>query len=556
MIFDFHTQRRGLEKALRAYTKNAKLKIVYTKEDQPRTDGVTIWIPAPSPDWTDDEFTMWKYSGHHEGGHQEEEMIKIFKVIKDRGLDMRSFYGYVLNLLDDHRQEYHRHAELEGRRKDMAKGRGLFLETQVKGVNPDAELTDVQAAGRALFAWDSYMRVDFQKECLSAALKFLDCLDDKSLEYYNMLQVSGDRFSPRGLTAEEEYDLVRELLDYLGFNGDKEQEEGEKPKPEDGEPEEGEGDESGEGEDGDPSEDPGKYLFHSHAEDEDGEKEYCKVVPDERDSDEEYTASDVQVHKADTDMPDPYYSESIAKADGGGRAMANTIRKIMQVRSQAHYQQGLKKGKLGRNVHRTLIPNAGEYGERVFKKRVTNNTLDTALTVLVDCSGSMAGHPYVCAGRAAMMLNQALGMTPVKYSIVGFTYRRGKPEHYVFKDFGERVSEDKMLQMFASTARHMADNSDGESVLWAYDKLRQQKSNRKMIITLSDGCPCASGQPYAYEFAKRVINGIVERGDCEMYGIGIMDRTVERLYPYNSVINKADELEGALLNVIKNRILL
>jgi len=48
---------------------------------------------------------------------------------------------------------------------------------------------------------------------------------------------------------------------------------------------------------------------------------------------------------------------------------------------------------------------------------------------------------------------------------------------------------------------------------------------------------------------------IEKRGEVEIYGIGIEDGNVSRLYKDWKVINHSDELEGALLELISTKIL-
>ena len=236
-------------------------------------------------------------------------------------------------------------------------------------------------------------------------------------------------------------------------------------------------------------------------------------------------------------------------------SIGKAVRKLIQVRSQSHYQQGLKKGKLGRNLHRTCIPDSGAYGERVFKQKIEATTKDTSIMVLVDCSGSMHGRKYKCATDACALLNDALAVTGVKYSIVGFTYSARKPKHFIFKDFHSRVSSDEVASRMESVMLELCDNADGESLLWAYSEMLKQKTTKKMIITLSDGSPAAMGTKGLSAFTKRVCGTIEADNRVALYGIGIEDRSVKRYYKNNEVIHDASELEGALLNVIKNRVL-
>jgi Mg-chelatase subunit ChlD len=533
MILEFYTK----QKVIRAMAQNVGLRVVLTKEDAPRTDGTTIYVPSPSPDWTPEEFLLWEYKCYHEMGHCDPIMKDCFDIIKEKSLDMSSFFGNAMNLLDDHRQEYHNHDLYEGKRKIMAKGRGLFLDGQVPESTEEEEDDFKMAVFKALFAWDSYKRVDFQKECLGPAMAFLDTLGPKSLEIYNKLYDSGDRFVTRNMTASEEYDTVEELFKYLDIDPE------EAKQPDD--PEKG-GDEDEAG-------DRTKYLYHSHGDDEGEKSEYVPVKYEGKPF-SEFTPTEPMLGDFEAGTR---CSQTASRLSGGGAVsgLANTVRKLVQVRSQAHYQQGLKKGKLGKNLHRSLIPDSGAYGERVFKKKVDNNTKDTCITILLDASGSMYVTKWLLACEAVMMLNDAIGTVGIEYSVIAFTYQHRQPVHFMVKDFRERPSKSVLIDRLCVVGDELCDNSDGESILWAYNRIANKPQKRKMIITLSDGMPSASGQPDAGGFTKRVISDITKAGRVEMYGIGIEDDSVKHLYPNSTVLKSANGLESCLLNVIKNRIL-
>jgi len=103
MILDYHAK----QKMIRALCSNTGLTLTLGKTDAAYTDGKRIVVPKPSPDFTEDQYIMWQYMVLHEAGHNDPEMRKCLDLSRERGLDMSSFFGHVLNLLEDHRQEWH-----------------------------------------------------------------------------------------------------------------------------------------------------------------------------------------------------------------------------------------------------------------------------------------------------------------------------------------------------------------------------------------------------------------------------------------------------------------
>ena len=558
MILDYHAK----QKMVRALCADVGLNLVLHDEQSAYTDGRTLTVPRPSPDYTKEQYILWEYMVLHETGHNYGDMRDIFTLMHDKNVNMKSLYGSVLNILDDHRQEFYSTGTYEGKDAIMADGRAEFLTSQLTDTQPpegDAEVMN------AIYVWDSVMRMDFQQQVGSPALKMVDSLDGRSRELFLKMMDSEERFVPRDINAEEEWQLVHDIFEYLELDADEEEEKA-TCDPEKGDEDEGEG---GDGDESDEEgDDLGKYLFHRHASPEDGEPaDYPSAhEPDDSSTYEMGTVRVVDWRRTITPAGIGFYGEDsygmaadtrriIEGIGGSGGGLANTVRKIMQVRSQAHYQQGLKKGKLGRNLHRACMKGVGGYGQRVFKKRVENNVLDTSVMLLIDMSGSMGREKYTHAAKAALLLNEAIGKVGMPLEIVGFTENDDGPVHFLFKSWNDRISIHHMTDAFAAGQCELRENADGESILWAYNRLLQQPTKRKLLITLSDGAPAGTKHGIS-GFTSRVSQSLTKDGRVELYGIGIMDSSVSRYYPEYTVLKDASQLETALLNVIKRKILL
>jgi len=73
-------------------------------------------------------------------------------------------------------------------------------------------------------------------------------------------------------------------------------------------------------------------------------------------------------------------------------------------------------------------------------------------------------------------------------------------------------------------------------------------------LVLSDGQP-ASNRGNCKDFTKNVIRQIENGKNTEIYAIGIETDCVKNLYTNSRVIQSPNELEGAVLSVVKNYIL-
>ena len=248
----------------------------------------------------------------------------------------------------------------------------------------------------------------------------------------------------------------------------------------------------------------------------------------------------------------------VAAALKSSRGLANTVRRLFQVKSHKFYRGGLKSGKLhGRNLARAAFPSES-YAQRVFRKKQENDTLDTAVELLVDFSGSMSGSRLDTACAGAGLLSSTLTTLGMPNEIVGFTEPFGVANppciQYIIKPFGLRMSEPAVLESFGHASKCTNHNNDGDSLLWAYSRLMARPEKRKVLIVLSDGRP-ESGRNGAASNHASVVKEIEKQGLVDLVGIGIESEEVNNFYTTSFVVNNTSDLPNAILNTIKRKIL-
>lgn len=507
------------------------------------TDGQCVYVPAPVPDWPRDKWDLWLFAIFHEIGHNMPDCKDVFTVAKELQESgcTQQFFQF-LNLVDDFRQERLNHGEFHGRDAIVSRGRTIWSSMGkdtlpvFTGDEPlNAELFPL------LYVWLDEQRQEFMPDICRAvsyskfSARGLALRDKLTAEY---------RDGPDGIwacdTAEQELAWLRRLLDDEEVPDD---------SPEMSPGSGGEGPEGkGEGEQA------GKRTDHVTAKYSDmmwdnhhGEKPEAGMTTLYEDSDYKAGATlyrEVHVHS------DPYGGSGKISMPTGD--LSKPVRRLLQVRSVAKWEEGHRKGRLGRRVYRASLGN-----EDVFKRKTEKLNLDVAVCVLVDGSGSMIGSKYANAARAATLLHQAISPLRVKLEILGFddsyALHHGEPTIHVIQPFGAHYSSDKILSRF-NAWQYGGDNDDYIALNFAYSRLIQQNASRHVLITLSDGSPSHKEHPYNNSGAcKKLISDISKRVD--VYGIGIEDRTVERLYPKHTVINDSSELPQALLSLIKEYII-
>ncbi|MCZ7645972.1 MAG: hypothetical protein M5U26_11920 [Planctomycetota bacterium] len=211
---------------------------------------------------------------------------------------------------------------------------------------------------------------------------------------------------------------------------------------------------------------------------------------------------------------------------------------------------------------------------RVWKTVVTKPDPKVAVSVLLDCSGSMTqmSHGgrsrYQVAIGAAAALAAALRELGIPHEILGHTTRlaaRGKDaekpdlenfsrfapfQGYVLKGFGEDADASAVFSQF-----EMHENLDSEAVLWAAKRLEARPEKTRILVVISDGLPSASDSntgelerhllTVCRTLEAREVDGV------HLCGIGIGEERVKAFYRNAEVIQDVEVLPGALVGVVE-----
>lgn len=195
----------------------------------------------------------------------------------------------------------------------------------------------------------------------------------------------------------------------------------------------------------------------------------------------------------------------------------------------------------------------------VFKRKEDVRMVNSAVSILVDSSGSMSGECYALACASAVMLAECLTAVGVQVEVAGFTEWSGdRLVHALHCQFGQRFNRAKTIDDMVALGDKLRQNADGESIMVAYDRLIQVDTDKRVLIVLSDGGPC-DDQMYDSEEVLREVCKFVERDgkrtNTALWGIGIGGSTAVRRFYSNTVIVDDDNRIGdALLTLIKQSV--
>ena len=510
-----------------------------------------VYVDKMDPYWPKPVLMKWLGEVYHECGHHQPECSDITALMEDKGICYGGQFGRFMNGVEDYRQEKFMHRKgYAGVSESLSWTQGFYCQRgamQLKGASVDDQLF-VDFLG-----WLYHSRANWQPDVTLSSVEFDKCCDYSKWEHLS------ERLDTL-VTAEDVYNLVRELLESAGEDADELEKESQELSSSAGG--EGEGGDSngeamatseGEGEDGEgPVTISYKDLMgHNHESDEPPAKDSpLVIVYDHEPGDFVPTNKEGKIFQG-SEIPDidHYDLESIGKFVASGRSLAGAARRLFQSRMQSQTIHNRKAGRLDkRDLYR--VPTGAV---DVFKRK--SDAVDprgTALFLLVDSSGSMSGKPYCLASASAVLLNEAVQPLNIPTMVAGFTENNRGLLHIVHKPFEGKTDSTKMMDSFARGATKLCQNNDGESILWAYRNLMARKEERKILIVLSDGQPATYQPGDAFTFTKDVIHTISKQVEC--YGVGICDRTVQELYPEWKVLRRPEELEQCLLDIVKVKI--
>ena len=255
------------------------------------------------------------------------------------------------------------------------------------------------------------------------------------------------------------------------------------------------------------------------------------------------------------------------------KTMTSTIQKNLEraiaARSIVCWTPGHHRGKLFAPALMKLF--TGD--DRVFRRKEEAMSKDVAVSLVVDCSGSMAGdNKAPLAATAAYALCEVLTRMGIKNEVIGFTtcyegrnelgsyycdkYSRQEPIYMpIFKSYVDKFDMTARLRMVKMFEDHwMSDNVDGECVQIAAQRLLAQNTKGKIMIVLSDGYPAAFGNCNDLERnLKETVQELSKK--IKIVGIGIRSAAVKDYYPKHVVLNKIDELPATVVRKLQELLL-
>ena len=252
---------------------------------------------------------------------------------------------------------------------------------------------------------------------------------------------------------------------------------------------------------------------------------------------------------------------------------AHRLQRYLMARQTREWQFDLEEGLLDASRLTRVIVNPLE--SLAYKRETETRFIDTAVTLLIDNSGSMRGEPITMAAVCAEILGKTLERCGVKSEILGFTTRKwrggrarnnwleaGRPErpgrlnelrHIIYKraEVPWRRARRNLGLMLGEDL--LKENIDGEALLWAHQRLLARPEPRRILMVISDGAPvddstmAANDNEYLERHLRAVIDWIEARSPVQLLAIGI-GHDVTRYYSRAIELQRPEDLGGTMIS--------
>ncbi|MBN3737786.1 MULTISPECIES: cobalamin biosynthesis protein CobT [Burkholderia] len=260
-----------------------------------------------------------------------------------------------------------------------------------------------------------------------------------------------------------------------------------------------------------------------------------------------------------------------ARAQTG--ALKRQLERALKVDEHTRWKREQERGDLDRAALARVATSPGY--RTPFRVRRATPGRDAAVSLLIDCSGSMAGSKIELATLCAAALCDALIQLGFACEVLGYSsaedaamrahYQRWIDDgHSTFgyNRFVERLDLRVYKRFDSDNPSGIAclecghENPDGEALSWAAERLLSTRARRRILMVLSDGSPATGdGHPAILRTDLHARVDALRARRVELIGVGILDDAVESFYPVSRVVEHLNALPGAAFAVLSDTLL-
>lgn len=220
---------------------------------------------------------------------------------------------------------------------------------------------------------------------------------------------------------------------------------------------------------------------------------------------------------------------------------AGIVRRLLIAKNQTRTRRNLEQGRL--DIKR-LVPIANG-SPNVYYEKSSRKDVNSAVSILVDNSGSMSGEPLRICQKAAIVLDAAIQGSGTDLEIMGFTGTSHNPVIYQYRKFGQK-GQASAASLGTMDEINLGGTPVAIPILEAHRRLMAHKAPRKILIVISDGA--AEDQARAKE-----AHDIAIATGCLVFGVGIGSwaQGISGWCDNHQMIQDINDLPGALSVIVQ-----
>lgn len=235
----------------------------------------------------------------------------------------------------------------------------------------------------------------------------------------------------------------------------------------------------------------------------------------------------------------PLSADDVLESRQASMALRTRLSGLLQTKVLSRASSG-RRGRLDTgHLHRLAVSDP-----RVFRIKSERSGIDTAVHILLDCSGSMVRRIHL-ACQACYAVASALEASRINVAVTAFPGAQLPNGSYTTVSpiirHGQKVHTSLDLGPAGGTPM-------GESLWWVMQDMLPLTEKRKLILVLTDGDPDSAN------CATQAIRQGMLAG-FEIYGVGITSSAIMSLLPGRSVVvNAVADLASAMFSLLQHEI--
>ena len=252
---------------------------------------------------------------------------------------------------------------------------------------------------------------------------------------------------------------------------------------------------------------------------------------------------------------------------GVSSTLAKDLERAIASRNRVQFIPGQRRGRIhGASLYRLAMND-----DRVFRKKEDHRAVNACVQQVIDLSGSMDGVKIQLALASAYTIADALDRINVPNIITGFT-TFGSPDYEtrskrgftrfealmlpIIKNWNEKANSPEIRARMGCVCETfpLLNNVDGESVAQLATLFAGRMEDKKIMLVMSDGEPCATGSGF-HQHLRTVTKEIETLSDIDLMAIGILTDEPRRFYKNYALVNSVEELGPSVVTELSRIIL-